>query len=55
MAKERPKVRFMDLEIQRDAIEVGERLFDWVIDWSGSANSQIFLILLGVQRLKPRT
>ncbi len=28
MAQERPKFRFVDLEIWRDSIEVGERLFD---------------------------
>ena len=28
MAKERPKFRFMDLEIWREAIQVGGKLFD---------------------------
>ncbi len=28
MAQERPKFRFVDLEIWQDSIEVGERLFD---------------------------
>ena len=28
MEKERPKFRFMDLEIWRDSIEIAEKLFD---------------------------